>query len=108
MQGALAALDSSKAAADDDAWSSSSASDAEEAPETTAPDTEPGNRGEAAAAAAMAAEQLQGGLVETERERQVRLGLITPFQSLPGLSRGIVRQGVCTSAPRAHAARFRT
>eukprot|EP00892_Ulva_mutabilis_P012650 jgi/Ulvmu1/9758/UM055_0098.1 len=95
MQGALSELGSG--AADEDAWSSSSGSDADEATAAEAPVGGPAGeaakRGEAAAAAARAAEQLQGGLVETERERQVRLGLITPFQNLPGLSRGIVRRG---------------
>lgn len=102
MEGALAVLDSKRAAEDVDDWSASSESDAEEAP---APDSvgaggagQPPKRvaaGNAAAAAAeKAAEQLQGGLEETERERHVRLGLITPFQSLPGLARGIVRRGM--------------
>lgn len=97
MQSTLAALDSATGAADEDAWSSSSASDADDAPAAEGVATgaagEPAKRGDSSAAAAKAAEQLQGGLVETERERQVRLGLITPFQNLPGLSRGIVRRG---------------
>lgn len=101
MEGALAVLDSTRAPADVDDWSDSSASEAEEAPSTDR--VHAGGAVEqpkrvaaenaAAAAAAKAAEQLQGGLEETERERQVRLGLITPFQSLPGLARGIVRHG---------------
>lgn len=95
MQGALATLDTERAAADEDAWSSSSGSDADEAPGTHAGagEQDKGGAAEGAEAAARAAEQLQGGLQETERERQVRLGLITPFQSLPGFSRGIVRPG---------------
>lgn len=35
---------------------------------------------------------LGGAIQETEREKQVRLGLITPFQNLPGFSRGVVRR----------------
>ena len=95
MQGALATLDTERAAADEDAWSSSSGSDADEAPGARggAAEQDRGGAAEGAGAAARAAEQLQGGLKETERERQVRLGLITPFQSLPGFSRGIVQQG---------------
>ena len=39
---------------------------------------------------------LGSAIKETEREKQIRLGLITPFQNLPGFSRGVVRR---TGAP---------
>lgn len=43
-------------------------------------------------AAGRDAAALGGAIQETEREKQVRLGLITPFQNLPGFSRGVVRR----------------
>lgn len=45
-----------------------------------------------AAGAEEDAAALGGAIQETDREKQVRLGLITPFQNLPDFSRGIVRR----------------
>eukprot|EP00892_Ulva_mutabilis_P000932 jgi/Ulvmu1/1083/UM105_0042.1 len=91
MQRALAELGSGPGAAEDNASSSSSCCDTDEATadETpvVGPAWEPAKQGKAAVAAAQAAEKLQGALVETGCERQVRLGIIMPFQNLLGLAR---------------------
>jgi hypothetical protein len=84
LQGALQALQA-EGAADEDAWSDSSDDSA------AAADT--------AADAAGPSSSAPAPLVETERERQIRLGLITPFQNVAGVATGVTREAAPAHAP---------
>ena len=69
------------ALADEDAWS-----DSDEEAAT------------AAAAAGDGSAAQHAPLVETERERQIRMGLITPFQNVAGVATGVTRDGAAPAA----------
>jgi hypothetical protein len=78
LEGLQAALAACPASSDQDAWSSSE--------ESAGPDE--------AAAVAIDAPAPARALVETERERNIRMGLITPFDNVAGASRRVRRDAL--------------
>ena len=106
LQAALRALEAHPAP-DADAWSDSSADEDQDGagPSSSRAPTAGASKPDGSAAAAggkagQAAQPAGRALVETEREKQIRMGLITPFQNVAGVATGVTRAAPPTAAPR--------